>query len=179
MRANRNSFSPTSSTILLALVGAFFARGVVAREHRARGEGTPSDAPFARPNQARAATMAPMMKMPLVVPLFIEDQHFSSTLVLVNQIFRSTFADVVLRGLDGREIARQRVEFPALSQQRVEIGELLLRAGSRATTGSITIMQSPDLKAPVILAQLTMTYSGSRVPNFIDEEIAMPTASSS
>jgi hypothetical protein len=120
-----------------------------------------------------------MMNMPLVAPLFIADRHFSSTLVLVNPIFKPTFADVVLRGLDGKEIARQRVEFLAVSQQRVDIGDLLLKAGSRATTGSITVMQSPDLKAPAILAQLTMTYSGSRVPNFIDEEIAMPSPSSS
>jgi hypothetical protein len=129
--------------------------------------------------RAQSGPPTGMMQMPVVVPLFIEDSLFTSRLVMVNSSLVSTYADVVLRGLDGKEIAHQRVMFAPQSQQRVEIGALLRTTGSRATTGSITIMQSPDLQGMVILAQLAMTYVGSGEPNYIDEETAMPTAESS
>jgi hypothetical protein len=38
---------------------------------------------------SKQATATPMMPMPLVVPLFIQDLHFSSTLVMVNAAPRS------------------------------------------------------------------------------------------
>jgi hypothetical protein len=59
-------------------------------------------------------TMA--MHMPLVAPLFIEDGNFTSQLVLVNGSNKSTYADVVLRSLDGKMITEKRVSFTPLSQ---------------------------------------------------------------
>lgn len=122
---------------------------------------------------------ASMMQMPLVAPLFIEDADFSSTLVMVNASSLNTFADVVLTGMDGVEITSKRVQFTSHSQQRITVGALLHDIGSDATTGRIEIMQSPDLKGMSILAQLLLTHDELGEPNYIDEEIAMPSTSGS
>jgi len=119
------------------------------------------------------------MQMPLVLPLFIQDRNFSSVLVLVNASGLSTYANVVVTGLDGREIKRERVNFSPHSQRRLEIYDLLQSAVSAATTGRITVVQSPDLKGMSIGAQLSMTYQASSDPNYIDEEAAMPSADGS
>jgi len=86
---------------------------------------------------------------------------------------------VTLTGLDGREIAHQRVEFTPHSQRRVEVNDLLAAVVSAATTGRISAMQSPNLKGMAITAQLSLTYLGSQKPNYVDEEIAMPSAKGS
>ena len=116
----------------------------------------------------------PSPMMPLIVPLFVEGDQFSSTLTLVNNSTATTYADITLRGLDGKSIASRRVNFTPYSQRRVEIGKLLDANGSSAMTGSIVVMQSKDLAGPSIAAVLSMTYSGSVDPNYIDEEIFMP-----
>jgi len=116
-----------------------------------------------------------MMQMPMVIPLFIQNQDFSSTLVLTNSADQSTYADVILMGTDGREITRRRVEFTAHSQRNIDIAPLLQSVLSGSTTGSISIMQSPELLGAVILGQLSMTHRGTHDSTYIDEEVAMPT----
>jgi hypothetical protein len=72
------------------------------------------------------------------------------------------------------------VEFTAHSQRTVEVQTLLMSAVSPATTGSITVMQSPEFDGTmVILGQLLMTNRASKRPIYIDEEIAMPSAQGS
>jgi hypothetical protein len=119
------------------------------------------------------------MQMPLIVPLFLEDNQFTSTLTLVNNSTATTYADVTLRGLDGNTIASKRVDFTPHSQRRVDIINLLDKKGSSAIAGSILVMQSPALAGPSILAVLSMTYLGSADPNYIDEEIFMPSMTGS
>src|SRR5882762_6630275 len=116
---------------------------------------------------------SPMMQMPMVFPLFLQNQDFSSTLVLTNALASSTYADVILKATNGIEITRQRVEFTAHSQRMVDIQSLLMSAVSPATTGSIDVMQqSPELDGTMaILGQLSLTYHASEQPNYIDEEI--------
>jgi hypothetical protein len=116
----------------------------------------------------------PMMPVSLVVPLFLQGNQFSSTLTLVNNSTANTYADVTLRALDGSTIALLRVKFAPHSQQQVDIGELLNAKNSPATAGSILVMQSSALAGPAIAATLSMTYLGSADPNYIDEEIFMP-----
>ncbi len=130
---------------------------------------------LAKPRVPQMGSMA----MPLVAPLFIEDHEFTSTLVLVNGSILNTYADVAITGLDGQEITHQRVQFSPHSQRRVELAALLKSASSRVTTGRIEIMQSPGLKGMTILASLSITYSGSSEPNYIDEEVSMPSAKGS
>jgi hypothetical protein len=112
--------------------------------------------------------------MPLVIPLFIEGNHFVSSLTLVNNSTAATFADVTLRGLDGETIASRRLDFAPHSQRRVEVGNVLDSKGSNASAGSILVMQSSTLAGPAILGVLSMTYTGSSDPNYIDEEPFVP-----
>jgi hypothetical protein len=121
-----------------------------------------------------------MMQMPMVFPLFLQNQDFSSSVVLTNAADQPTYADVILRATTGTEITRQRVEFTAHSQRTVDIQSLLMSAVSPLTTGSITVMQDSQFDGTmVILGQLSMTYRASQQPNYIDEEIAMPSAQGS
>jgi hypothetical protein len=172
MRSGRNTSTLMSFTAVLTMV-AFTLSTLGAELNypvrlRARSLGRP-----------QAPQMSTMAMMPLVAPLFIQDQDFTSTLVLVNGSNLNTYADVTVAGLDGQEIMHQRVQFPPHGQRRVELSTLLKSAGSRVTTGRIEIMHSPALKAMSILASLSITYSGSGEPSYIDEEISMPSAESS
>jgi len=116
----------------------------------------------------------PMMMMPLVAPLFLEGDPFSSILTLVNNSEASTYADITLRAVDGSTVSSRRVNFSPHSQRRISIAELLGEKGSTVTTGSILVMQSSALTGPPVAAALSMTYLGSAAPNYIDEEISMP-----
>ena len=125
-------------------------------------------------------TAPPTMQMPNVVPLFIEDGEFTSTLILVNGSTVQTFADVAVRALDGKTVAKKRVQFQPHSQQQLNIRTLLDAAGaSGTTTGSILVTQSPALSGVVITAVLAMTRVSSSAPNYINEEIVMPSSSGS
>ena len=121
----------------------------------------------------------PMMAMPLVSPLFLEGGHFSSVLALVNNSEADTYADLTVRGLDGSAIATRRISFSPHSQRRVQLSELLAGTASGVMAGSVLIMQSSTLAGPSIAAAMSMTYSGSADPNYIDEEISMPKAEGS
>jgi hypothetical protein len=120
------------------------------------------------------------MMMPMMFPLFLQNQDFSSTLVLTNAANQNTYADVVLTGTDGKQITQQTVQFTAHSQRTVDIQSLLMSAVSPATTGSITVMQDPQFESTmVILGQLSMTYHASDRESFVDQEISMPNAQGS
>ena len=121
---------------------------------------------------ARSGGMPMMMTTP-VFPLFIVDRDFASTVVMVNVTNVPTYADVVLSGLDGREITEERVQFTPQSQQRVDIAALLQAVGSSATKGRVSIMQSTEFNGE-LGAQLLMTYHGSFESSYIDEDEAMP-----
>src|SRR5205807_7494922 len=120
-----------------------------------------------------------MMRMPLVLPLFIQNEQFTSTLMIVNGSAESTYADVVVTGLGGKDINHLRVDFAPHSQRRVEVLDLLREVGLPSVMGRITIMQSPDLKGMAVAAQLSISYQGSTQPSYIDEETAMPSAEGS
>ncbi len=133
-----------------------------------------------RARQNLSSNSSPMMQMPMVFPLFIESQDFTSTLVLTNAADKSTYADVVVTAANGREITTHRVEFTPHSQREVEILSLLSSVVSPATMGSVTVIQSHEFDGSmVILGQLSLTYHASEQPSYIDEEIAMPNAEGS
>jgi len=66
-----------------------------------------------------------MMPMQIVAPLFVEDADFTSTLVIVNAANADEFADVSVRGLDGRVLVSRQVDLSPHSQRRLELGTLL------------------------------------------------------
>jgi hypothetical protein len=114
-----------------------------------------------------------MMAMPLVAPLFIEDGGFSSTLVLVNNSALTTYADVAVRDLRGETIGMRRVSFVPYGQSLLSLHDMVKSTASAATTGSILVMQSPDLQGMTIAAQLLLTYRDSSSPIYLDEELEM------
>jgi hypothetical protein len=118
------------------------------------------------------------MSMPLVAPLWIQNSEFTSTLVLVNAADARVYADVSVRGLDGVLIASKRINFSPKSQRLVDVGSLLNASNSSATVGSITVMTSSGRQGSVAAA-LSMTYLTSPRPNYIDEELAMPSMTGS
>ncbi len=134
----------------------------------------------AKPIKTTNSATMPMAQMPSVAPLFIEDGDFTSTLILVNGSSIATYADVSVRALDGKTVAMERVQFQPHSQQQVQIRALLDSAkASGVTAGSIIVMQSPDLNGTVITAVLSMTRLSSSPTNYINQELAMPTANGS
>ncbi|MGB8474090.1 MAG: hypothetical protein WCE61_08410, partial [Candidatus Acidiferrum sp.] len=117
--------------------------------------------------------MGQMMAMPLVAPLFLEDSQFSSTLSLVNVSNLNTYATVTVRSLSGQSILQKQFPLPPSSATVIGMQQLLQEANSTETRGSFVVEQSPELKGMVVLAQLSLTYQGSRA-SYIDEELAMP-----
>lgn len=115
-----------------------------------------------------------MMQMPLVVPLFIEDSEFTSELIMVNASLEQTYADVVLRDIAGSTNVQRRVALAPHSQVRVSMSEMLRKAGSGMTQGSVLIKPSADLRGMTVAAQLTMTFRNHDDFSYIDEEAAMP-----
>jgi hypothetical protein len=117
---------------------------------------------------------SPMMTMPIVAPLFIDDGNFTSTLVLVNGSALSTYADITVRSREGKTVANRRVQFNPHSQRQVSIRQLLDSSkASDISSGSVLVQQSPELNGMVISAALSMTRLSSP-DNYIDQELAMP-----
>ena len=138
-----------------------------------------ADAVTPKTQKASTNSTPAMMQMPMVVPLFLEDGDFTSTLVLVNGGAVQTYADVAVRALSGKIVATSRVQFQPHSLRQVNIRKLLDSSNaSGITAGSITVMQSSALSGMVITAALSMTRLSSS-PSYIDEEIAMPSAEGS
>jgi hypothetical protein len=125
-------------------------------------------------SRVRTGPTSTMMAMPLVAPIFFEDELYRSSLVLVNASTESTYATVTVRTLAGTAIVQEKIPLPASNQTRVPIADLLRSSGSTETRGSIVVEQSPELTGMAVLAQLSMTYSRNDKPAFIDEELAMP-----
>jgi hypothetical protein len=123
----------------------------------------------------KTAPPAEMMRMPWVAPLFVEDQDFTSTLVLVNSTAVNGTAEVTLRDVRGAIITTQNVRVQARSDLRLPIEPLLRRAHAADTNGSITVMPTSGNVA----AQLSLTYRTEPIASFIDEEFSMPMPDSS
>src|SRR5205807_9133928 len=64
----------------------------------------------AQPEQsANSRAISGMMQMPMVAPLFLENQEFSSTLYMVNELNIPATAKVTLFDLNGTKIAEKNV----------------------------------------------------------------------
>jgi hypothetical protein len=115
---------------------------------------------------------AAMMPMPMVAPLFLQNQEFSSTLYMVNELKIAASAEVTLSDLEGNLIGKETVSFKPNSQQRIEIGALLEKFKSAATLGSLQMAAHTNYGTG-ILGQLSLTHHGVKTSVF-DEEMAMP-----
>ena len=114
-----------------------------------------------------------------LLPLFISNASFKSTAVLVNSHAASTYVDVAVRGADGKVAAQQRVPIAARNQVQIDIGELLNAAHSHATTGSVQIAPAVDDTGIGVIGQMSIEYSGSREPSYLEYEPSRPGPSNS
>ena len=120
--------------------------------------------------QKQASEMS--MAMPMVAPLFLENQEFSSTFYMVNELNIPARAQLMLFDLDGNMIGKDIISFQPNSQQKVDVRQLLDKFRSAATLGSLRM--EPQTSSGVgILGQLSLTHYGART-SFFDEELSMP-----
>ena len=79
----------------------------------------------------------------LVAPLFIEGAGFESTIKMVSELSFAVTAQVILFDHNGAQIASEAVTLPAHSRVAVGIGDLLRRANSAETMGSVKVRPDP------------------------------------
>lgn len=127
------------------------------------------------PEQSRATgtqELGIMDQVLMVAPLFVEDQDFDSTLVIVNAARSAEYADVSIRGLNGGVISSRRVGIAPHDQTRLEIADLLKSSGSLVTAGSVVVMAAPG-SGSAVAAALSITHRTRPELNYIDEELLM------
>jgi hypothetical protein len=169
----KHSVSSVATSILTSAAFALASLGAVPDGRPRQKTGNPLDVESLKKTGASNPGTGPTMAPMLVAPLFLQDEQFSSTISLVNASNVNTYATITLRSLSGQTILQKKVPLAGSSPGQVEVQQLLLEADSRETRGSIVVEESPDLKGMAVLAQLSITYQGSRA-SYIDEELAMP-----
>lgn len=113
--------------------------------------------------------------LPLVAPLFLENDTFNSTLILVNASKQDSFATVTVRSFDGQIVGQQHIPLAPSNQTIVRVTDLLRESGSTESRGSIIVEQDPDLTGVAVLAQLSIVHQSYRT-SYLDEELAQPNA---
>ena len=110
-----------------------------------------------------------MMPMPLVAPLFIEDESTHSQLVMVNDSTKPLDVDVVAYTSSGDQLAKKTISMGAHSQEAMRISELLQETPSITPTpyGSISVL-------PHRLASLAAQLSITDVDGVGDVEEELP-----
>ena len=121
----------------------------------------------------------PMMAMPSMAPLFIQDDRISSSLMLVNNAANSAGATITVRSLDGFQIISRHVVLAGTSQREVPLKELLSDERKVPELGNISVLQDEGLQGAAINAQLLLTDNRNSTLAHIDEELAMPSAEGS
>src|SRR5690348_11276935 len=83
-----------------------------------------------------------LMPMPLVAPLFIEDESTHSQMVMVNDSTKPLDIDIVVYAPSGDELAKKTISMAAHSQKMVKISTLLEESSSISATtyGSISVL---------------------------------------
>lgn len=115
------------------------------------------------------------LQLPIVAPLFVEDDEFTSTLILLNGTAVPTYADIALHAPDGTTVAKKRIQFSPHSQQQISIRDFRATGTEpNISTGSITVSQDPKPAGMTIVGGLAITQLTSGTRHYIDEELAMP-----
>lgn len=122
-----------------------------------------------------AASMPTAMPMPIVAPLFIEDDNVHSDITLVSTLLQPVTGTLTLRNLRGDVLLTRKLTFTSHEKKVFSLRSLLDAATTFSSVGSITIEQDPKLTSMALLAQLSMTSYSSVTPTYAEEEFAMPT----
>jgi hypothetical protein len=117
---------------------------------------------------ASAAPMDAMMPMPLVAPLFIEDQEHTGIITMVNSSSQGVDVDVVLYSLSGDQLATHALTVSPYSQQTIAIADLL--QNSDVQYGSVFIVPH---RMTTMAAQLSIADRNGASTNDIEEEFQM------
>lgn len=125
----------------------------------------PGSACKASPNPASLA---------FLLPVFLSNHDFKSTAILVNSSAVPTYVDVNVHDAGGNVAGQQRVNIAARNQVQIDIGELLDAAHSRATAGSVQITPATDGTGIGVIGQMSITYSGSSEPSYLEYEPSRP-----
>ncbi len=117
----------------------------------------------------------PMMPMPLVAPLFIEDNSTESIITMASHSTMPLDVDVTLSALSGDQLVTKTITIAAHSEQTLNIADLLANApaASASTYGSVLLVPH---RAAALAAQLSIV-SRTGSPQDIEEEFAMPMSS--
>jgi hypothetical protein len=110
------------------------------------------------------------LSMPMVAPLFLDDQDFSSTVTLVNDAIEQMRARVVVLDSQGVQVAFKEVVMPGHTSLAVQIRDLLTEASSAANSGSVLVIPEPVPGMP-IGAQLSIESKTGATPAYIEEEM--------
>lgn len=109
-----------------------------------------------------------------LLPLFLSSHDFRSTAVLVNSQSVSTYVDVTVRDADGNVAVQRRIDMAARNHIDIDIGQLLEAAHSDATRGSVLIAPVADGTGIGVIGQMSITYTGSSEPSYLEYEPARP-----
>lgn len=117
-----------------------------------------------------------MMPMPIVAPLFIEDETTHSEITMVNSLGLELSVDVVLFSPSGAALVRKKVTMEPRSQMRLRLADLLrdVPIYPDSTYGSVSLMA--DRPSP-LAAQLSILKDDGSSPTDVEEEFAMLTGS--
>ncbi len=123
-----------------------------------------------RPSLKKTQPYSPdMMPMPLVAPLFIEDQSTHSEMTMVNDSTKPLDVDIVAYAPSGDQLTKKTISVGAHDQSTVKMSELLEEAPSTASAvyGSISVL-------PHRLASLAAQLSISSTDGLSDIEEELP-----
>jgi len=115
--------------------------------------------------------------LPLLAPIFVESDKISSSLVIVNNSAVYAGATISIRNLAGLQITRLHRTLAPHEQQEIALKSLL--SGLPVQTGSLSVIQDPNLKGTTVYAQVLLTNHGGALPSYVDEELAMPSMNGS
>ncbi len=112
---------------------------------------------------------------PVVAPLFLETEHFTSTLHLVNSASSTEPATIVVRTPDGNSITTK-LTLPGHDSLTLPLKSLL--KGVVASRGSLEVYATDPIGSS-LTGQLEITYNGEERRAAIDEELLMPSMTTS
>jgi hypothetical protein len=115
---------------------------------------------------------ASSMPMPLIAPLFIEDQQRTSIVTIVNNEPDPVTLDVVLYSMAGKQLATRPLTLAPHTQQSVPIADLVQASG--AGYGSVVLMPH---RSTTVAAPLSIIARDGAPLGDIEEEFSMSMSS--
>ncbi|MGA8036215.1 MAG: hypothetical protein WA823_03170 [Candidatus Acidiferrales bacterium] len=121
----------------------------------------------------------PTLELSFLLPAFLVNANWDSTVVIVNENSADSYADLTMRDSSGEIVAKPRTKIPGRSHVNVDIASVLAAAHSGTETGSIEVSPATDGTGTGIIAQVSMTFRGVAGGSYVDFEPTRPNANSS